>query len=708
VEAVRAEYERLAAEQGENSRAAEDMLIKLNRETETLNKMQVELAGTEDNLQAMAEGEQEAGDAAEEMGGKIDDGSTKTSNFRGVISGLGVAAGGAVGGMAALAAAGVAAAAGIFKLLLGASDAAGELVDLSAQTGISTTRLQELSYVGDQVGTSLDTITGAQTKLIRSMATAQEQKEKFDEALASGAEEDEIENVGDMQIAFNKLGVSFVDSTGQLRDQQVVFQELIDALGRVENPVERDALAMEIFGKSAQELNPLIKAGSDELARLSQEAHDVGAVVAEDTVSGLEAFGDTMTSIKAGVRGILGTLVAQFLPVFQQVATALQNLFKSEAFKTRLAEITKLISGFVGLISTVIGQLLSGDLSGALASLFGADRADDILAIIQIISSFLQDTLIPFVTTHAEEIKAALIGIGAALAAAGIVTAIVSIVSAIVAAVNPITLVILAIVAAVGLLSAAWTGNWGGIRDTVTNFWEGTLKPAFEALRTWLATNIPIAIQALSNIWTGTLLPAIQAVWGFLSGTLFPLLQAVSEFIGAVFSLVLRALAGFWQNILLPALEAVWGFLDRNILPIFRTVGDYLSKTLQPIIETFGGFLNENLLPAFNGINGAIQKLIDWLRQMAEKIKSIELPWWLTPGSPTPWEVGLVGINDALSDLNKQLPAMARGLDAIGLSGAVAVSNVRSNNESYAFYAPVVIQESGPGNLAETLKARRF
>ena len=40
--------------------------------------------------------------------------------------------------------------------------------------------------------------------------------------------------------------------------------KVIDALGKVTNETERDALAMQILGKSAQELNPLIEAGSQD------------------------------------------------------------------------------------------------------------------------------------------------------------------------------------------------------------------------------------------------------------------------------------------------------------------------------------------------------------------------------------------------------------------------------------------------------------
>jgi len=759
VDALAAEHKRLAQENGAGSRAAQDAEIKLNKETETLNKMQTELDQTETSLQEMTTEEKKAGEAADDLGNEVEDSGSKMDKFQGIMKGIGTVVAGVVTALAALAAAAVAAAFGIAKIVFSAAEAAGELVDLSTKTGINTTRLQEMQYVGDQVGTTLDTITGSQAKLIRSMDTAGEQTQdyakKLAEAKAAGKDVGDIE-LGDAANAFKTLGVAVDDGNGHLRDSQVVFSEVIDKLGSVQNETERDALAMQIFGKSAQELNPLIKAGSQELARLSQEAHDVGAVMSEEDVAGLEAFGDTVASIKAGMKGMLGTLAGQFLPIFKTLATAMQNLFKSEAFKKGIQDLSKSIQGFVTLVVDVITKLANGDLQGALADIFGADRAGQLISFFTAIKSFIQDTLIPFVTTHAQEIKAALIGIGAALAAAGII----GIIAGIVAAINPVTLIIAAIAAAIGLLSAAWAGNWGNVRARFEEVWA-ILGPALQQLRDWLSTNIPLALQALSGFWTGTLLPAIQAVWNFLQANLFPVLQTIGEFIGfilvadiqalsaiwtnvllpalqnvwsflqtyvfpllqaigkfisAVFSLYLRALAGLWQNVLLSSLKAVYQFLKDNIFPLFQKFADYISKTFQPVVDKLGKFLRDVLAPAFNTISNAVKGLITWIATLADRLNNLHLPPWLTPGSPTPWEIGLLGINDAMAELNKQLPTLAAGLNmqvnasvVPGISGNAGQQGSNVQNDQFQFYAPVIVQGSTPaGSLGARLKGRRY
>ena len=72
---------------------------------------------------------------------------------------------------------------------------------------------------------------------------------------------------------------SIEDSTGKLRDRQEVFYEAIAALGKIADETERDIVAMNLFGKSAQELNPLIQGGAETLRQLGDEAERAGTWV---------------------------------------------------------------------------------------------------------------------------------------------------------------------------------------------------------------------------------------------------------------------------------------------------------------------------------------------------------------------------------------------------------------------------------------------
>jgi phage-related minor tail protein len=207
----------------------------------------------------------------------------------------------------ALGATAVAAGAALTGMAVAAMNNADELQRQADVTGLSAERLQELQYAGNNLGVELDTITGAQAKLTKSMDAAKD---------GTGAQAD----------AFKALGISVTDSNGQLRSAQDVMAEAFTALNSVGNETERDALAMQIFGKSAMEMNPLIKAGGDELNRLSKEARDNGAVMSDEAVAGLDAFGDTIDNLKTSILGSFGEALAESLPDIQEFLNKLIEL----------------------------------------------------------------------------------------------------------------------------------------------------------------------------------------------------------------------------------------------------------------------------------------------------------------------------------------------------------------------------------------------
>jgi phage-related protein len=354
VAALRENFERIKQEQGENSRAAKEAEIALNKETETLGKMEAELATSEQALKELSTAEDEAGNSAEEAGGKVE-------GFGGMVSGMGTLVKGSITLVLGLVTALLAVTAGIGGLVFTTANASAELVDLSAQTGISTERLQELAYVGEQVGTSQETITGSLARLVRTMGSAQQQYADYaaDQAEAAANGDEFSGTLGDNAAAFEQLGVKITDANGNLRDNEAVFADVLNALGGISNEAERDALAMSIFGKSAQELNPLIKAGTAEMQRLAAEAREVGAVMSEEDVAAFEAFDDTLASLQMGLKGTLGTLASAFLPGFQSVFDQLGGYLRefSGIVKSSDGDFGALADGLGGLLAKIIGDI---------------------------------------------------------------------------------------------------------------------------------------------------------------------------------------------------------------------------------------------------------------------------------------------------------------------------------------------------------------
>ena len=104
---------------------------------------------------------------------------------------------------------------------------------------------------------------------------------------------------GEAAEAFEALGISVTDGNGELRDRNEVFQETIAALGKMTNETERDATAMKIFGRSAQDLNPLILGGAEALQALGDEAAKAGLILSQDDLDALNTVSDAVDRFKA-------------------------------------------------------------------------------------------------------------------------------------------------------------------------------------------------------------------------------------------------------------------------------------------------------------------------------------------------------------------------------------------------------------------------
>ena len=239
----------------------------------------------------------------------------------------------------------------VFALAQKSGALADDLNTLASTTGLSTKELQEFQYASDLIDVSVDTLSGALKKTTSAMNSAKD-------------------GTGSSAEAFKKLGVEIKNADGSFRDNNDVFQESIKALGKIGNETERDAIAMQLFGKSATELNPLIEGGIDSLAEMSKQANELGLILSQEALDGANAFNDELDILKANGKGlfnVLGTEIASMLTPamkelnettmtwIKEVTTGLQDASKS----TRpMQEIAKVFTNIVGNMLTKVTEAL--------------------------------------------------------------------------------------------------------------------------------------------------------------------------------------------------------------------------------------------------------------------------------------------------------------------------------------------------------------
>lgn len=211
-----------------------------------------------------------------------------------------------------------------------------EIKTFSSVTGQSVESLQEFDYAAEMIGVSSDRIRDSLKETTNKMQEARDGNE------ATAA-------------AYAKLGVSIADANGNLRSAEDVFYDTIDALGQMENRTERDALAMDLMSESAQELNPLIDAGSGALKKYADEAHDMGYVLDNEALTALTEVDDAYQRLQKSQESAKNQLSAEFAPYLTEFYEKITKLIKDggQAMKE-----SGLVDSF-GMLLETVGNIIA-------------------------------------------------------------------------------------------------------------------------------------------------------------------------------------------------------------------------------------------------------------------------------------------------------------------------------------------------------------
>lgn len=250
----------------------------------------------------------------------------------------------------ALSMAGAAVGTALIGNAVAAGRAADDLNTMAKQTGFTVEELQKMQYASDLVDVSVEAMTGSMKKLTSNM------------------------NSGNK--AFETLGVAVRDSNGNLRDSNEVWYETLQALSQVSNETERDALAMQIFGKSASELSGIIDDGGASLMEYGQEAEDLGLILSQDMVDDANVFNDSIDKMKsrtsAAILEMGASLAGTLVPAMENVlnwVTKLVQWFANLDGTTQ--KVILVVAGLVAAISPVAGIISKiTDVTNTLSSAF--------------------------------------------------------------------------------------------------------------------------------------------------------------------------------------------------------------------------------------------------------------------------------------------------------------------------------------------------
>jgi len=637
IETLRKALENASSSFGENDHRTQAWAVQLNNAQAELNGMERELKGNEKALDSVADefnaAEKQAdqfGEELEKTGKDADSAGGKFEKLGSVVKGIGVAMGVA---FAAIGTAAISAGKALVDMTVEAAAYADEMLTQSTVTGMSVESLQAYSYAADLVDVSLDTLTSSMAKQIKSMSTARE-------------------GTGAAAKAYAKLGISVTDAHGELRDGEQVYWEVIDALGKVTNETERDALAMQILGKSAQDLNPLIAQGSEGMAALTDEAKRMGAVLSEESIQKLGQFDDSVQRLKQGseaAKRVMGTVLLPQLQTLADDGTTLLGEFTTglidagDDFDKISEVIGNTVGGLVDMIMENLPKIIQVGMDIVMA--IGNALVENLPTIVECASSIVMTLLegligaLPALTEGALQLVLTLVrGIVDNLPAI-IEAAIQMIVTLALGIAEALPELIPSIVQAILLIVQVLLDNMDKILEAAFAIIAGLAEGLLNALPQ-LMEALPQIITTIINFITNNL-PAIIAMGIELTVQLaFGLIRAIPQLVARLPEIIAAIVTG----------------LGKAVGSVFE-IGKNIVSGLWDGIKSMGSWISEKVSGFFSGIVDGAKNLL-----------GIHSPSTVFAGIGTNMGMGIgVGFTDAMKlveeDMKKAIPTEFDGLN---------------------------------------------
>ncbi len=599
IEVLRSALENAAASFGENDRRTQSWQIQLNNAEAALNTMEREVADNEkaidelSNTQANAEDSiGDFSDSLEESGDTANEAESKFSKFKDVVDTVATAAAAAV---TAIGTAAAAAGKAIWDLANDTAEYGDSIEKQSQKVGLSYEAYQKWDYAMNLAGTSM----GACTTGLKTLTnTIDDAKNGSDSATEK----------------FSRLGISIDDIKDKSRED--IFEMTVAALQNVSDETEKAALANDMFGKSGQDLLPLLNQTEEATKALLDEAGNYGMVMSDDAVKASAAFEDSLTKLQSTFGGVKNSVMGEMLPSLTLIMDGLSDLAAGN--EEAANEIQNGVIGLIGSISEMIPQAVNliTMVAGAVlesAPTIIASLAEGILSaiptllpvVVEIINEIVTSliNLLPQVVTAAMQIITSVVS-GIAEALPNLIPAVISVVMQIVQTLIDNLPMILN--AALQLV----TGLTQGILDSIPVL-AAALPQIIESIVTFIVGAIPLIIetgvQLLSSL-TANLPVIINAIVAVVPQIITSIINALTSNIPLIINMGIILLTSL-VNSLPQIISAVAAAVPQIISGLVTAISNSVPKIANAGLTLLKSLI-QNLPSAISSIVSNIPKII--------------------------------------------------------------------------------------------------
>ena len=232
----------------------------------------------------------------------------------------------------------------LYELTSQTADYGDNIDKMSQKLGLSTDAYQKWDYVIGLAGGDIDSMSAGFKSMTNTLADAQNGTQSaIDKFTALGISMDDIKNL----------------------DSEQMFEKVIASLQNVDDQTQKAAAANDMFGKSGQNLLPLLNQTNEETQALIDSTSELGLVMSEDSIEASATFKDTQDTIQQALDATTRSLGEKLMPYFQEVLDwvmdhmpEIQNIITTGI--DFIVGAIELISPVIEAVLTVVGGLIDG------------------------------------------------------------------------------------------------------------------------------------------------------------------------------------------------------------------------------------------------------------------------------------------------------------------------------------------------------------
>lgn len=222
------------------------------------------------------------------------------------------------------------------------ANAGADMLETAQRMGVTVEALSGLKAAAREAGVETEELEQGFARMERTIIQA---------ARGAGAARDSL----------GRLGLTVADLSGLAPDEQ--FIKIAEALARVENPANRAALAMEVFGRGGQRLLPLINQGEAGIRRLAGASSGWTTEAAQDAQAlrnAYAAFARAGQAVVTTIGGALAPILREDAELFTRALRVVRQFISDHRDLVRW--VVYLASGLIGagVALNIVGRVLGG------------------------------------------------------------------------------------------------------------------------------------------------------------------------------------------------------------------------------------------------------------------------------------------------------------------------------------------------------------